>query len=146
MAGTYLKGDFMSHFTKIDRANIVDAEAFIAACEELGYTNVKRNAQIKDYYGKEMRVDVAINCGRYDIALVKNADGNYDMVADWWGVRGSGLPDRLKGCSTDEDLQNTILRHTTKHTIVSRYKRQGFRAMISEDEEQNLHVELTRVR
>jgi len=137
----------MSHFTKIDRANIIDTAAFISACKELGLVNVKRNVEITDFYGKKITVDVAINVGRYDIALQKNASGTYDMVADWWGIRGErGLSEKLKNCQTDEDLQNMILKHTTKHTIVSRYRRQGFRANIREDEEENLHVELVRIR
>jgi len=136
----------MSHFTKIDRANIIDTAAFISACKELGLTQVKRNAEITDYYGKKITVDVAINCGKYDIALQKNASGTFDMVGDWWGIRMGNLPEKLKKCRTDEDLQNMILKHTTKHTIVSRYRRQGFRANIREDEEENLHVELVRIR
>lgn len=135
----------MSHFTKIDRANIIDTVAFASACKELGFVDVRKNVEITDFYGKRITVDVAIKCGKYDIALQKNKAGTYDMVADWWGVRGSNLPDKLKKCRSDEDLQNMILKHTTKNTIVNRYKRQGFRATVREDEDENLHVELARI-
>ena len=135
----------MSHFTKIDKASIVDSSAFIEACRELGFISVRENVEIKDYYGKMMRVDVAISCGgRYDIALVKNSNGTFDMVGDWWGIRGSGLPEKLKNIRTDEDLQNMLLKHTTARTIVNRYKRQGFRASIREDENEDLQIELVR--
>jgi len=137
----------MSHFTKLDRCNIIDAEAFVAACQELGFLAIRQNVEIRDYYGQTMQVDIAINCGRYDIALKKNAAGTYDLVADWWGVMGSGnkLPEKLRAaCRSEAELQNMLLKYTTKHTIISRYKRQGFRAIVKEDAEQNLHVELVR--
>ena len=93
----------MSHFTKIDRANIIDTNAFIAACQELGLTGVSQNVEIKDYYGKMMKVDVAIKVGKYHLALKKNENGTYDMIADWWGVRGAGLPEKFKNCFSDAE-------------------------------------------
>lgn len=134
----------MSHFTKIGQASIVDASAFIEACCELGFKGVRENVEIKDYFGKKMVVDVAIKCGNYDIALVKNSNGTFDMVGDWWGIRGSGMPEKMKNIRTDEDLQNMLLKHTTARTIVNRYKRQGFRANIREDENEDLQIELIR--
>lgn len=136
----------MSHFTKIDRANIVDVDAFISACNELGLTSVRRNCQIKDYYGQMVTVDVAVNVGQYDIALSKNAAGTYDMIADWWGVRRCELPKKLAECKSDTDLQDLILKHTTAQTVIGRYKRQGYRVNVYEDAEQNLQIELHRVR
>ena len=134
----------MSHFTKIDRANIIDVTAFIAACKELGFNDVKQNTTIKDFYGQSMNVDVAVKVGKYDIALKKNSNGTYDMVADWWGIRGTGLSAKFKGCFTDAEVQDMILKHTTKNTIINKYKKLGFRASVVEDAEQNLQVELVR--
>ena len=135
----------MSHFTKLDRAKIVDPEAFIKACADLGLTDVHRDIEIKDFYGKKIMVDVAVKTGKYDLALVKGEDGKYDLTADWWGVRGERSQEmRDAKIISDTDLQNYLLRHSTKHTIVQRYKRQGFRADIREDENQNLTVKLTR--
>lgn len=133
----------MSHFTKLDRAKIKDADAFVKACAELGLTSVQRNVAIRDFYGKQIDVDVAVKAGEYDLALKKNAEGSYDMVADWWGVRGSGLLTR-KDIKNDADLQDFLLRTTTKHTIVSKYRSQGFHASVTEDENQNINVVLQR--
>jgi hypothetical protein len=135
----------MSHFTKLEKANIVDADSFIEACRELGLTNVKTNVTIKDYYGAEQHVDVAVNVGRYDIALVKNGD-KYDLTGDWWGVQRCELPQRLAACRSESELQDLILQRTTAHTVASRYRRQGYRVNMWEDEEQNLQIDLTRVR
>lgn len=134
----------MSHFTKLDKANIVDAASFIAACQELGLTNVKQNVEIKDFYGQTMKVDVAIKCGKFDIALKKNANDTYDMVGDWWGIRGSGLSGKLKGL-TEVDIQNMLLQYTTKHTIINRYKKQGYQVQgYKEDEQGDLQYELVK--
>ena len=135
----------MSHFTKLDRAQITSADAFIKACKDLGFTEIQRDVTIKDYYGKSIKVDVAVKAGKYDIALQKNESGKFDMVADWWGVRGAA-PELMRKAKIngDGDLQDYLLRHTTKHTIVERYARQGFRADVTEDAKQNLNVVLTR--
>ena len=137
----------MSHFTKLDKAQITDAEAFVKACADLGFTDVKRNCKIKDFYGKQITVDVAVKTGpRYEVALQKGDNGKYDMVADWWGIRGEMDKERLKahGIRNDSELQDALLRHTTKHTIITRYGRQGFRATVTEDAENNLNVSLVR--
>jgi len=135
----------MSHFTKLDKANIIDKDAFIKACAELGLTSVLHNAKIKDFYGQEIRVDVAIEAGKYHIALKKNSNGQYDLIADFWGIRTS-CPEKLraaiKGEITDNAIQDMILKHTTKNTIVSKYSKMGYRASVTEDADQNIQVEL----
>lgn len=135
----------MSHFTQLDKAKITDADAFIKACKELGFGEAQKNVKIKDYYGKEITVDVAVSCGKYHLAIVKNKEGKYDATADWWGVRTKNpeLMGKLN-IKTDSDLQDAILRHTTKHAIMNKYRALGFRATVTEDEEQNLNMKLVR--
>lgn len=137
----------MSHFTKLERANITDKTAFVAACKELfGFVSVKENVEIKDFYGKTMKVDLAFSTGKYHIALKKNESGKYDMISDWWGVRGemtAEMKARMGGMN-DADLQNAILRLTTKHAIVQKYRKLGFRADVREDANHNIDVKLTR--
>lgn len=152
----------MSHLVKMSSANIVDPEAFIKACAELGLTEVRRNVEIMSYYKETILADVAIRCGTYDLALVKNQSGKYDVVADWYGVAStlqSMGKDKLIGgdpkksilatytahhWTVDENLQNFLVRHTTKHTIVNKYRRLGFRADVREDDNKNLTVTLQR--
>ena len=132
----------MSHFTKLAVANITSPDAFIAACKDFGLTDVKRNTSIKAWDGKTMEVDVAVKAGNYDIGLVKNGKG-YEMVSDWWGVRGAQIP-ALMRFKNDDQLTGALVQHATKHAIVAKYKAQGFQAQVSEDEKHNLKVELTR--
>lgn len=133
----------MSHFTKIDRANIIDAQAFVDACKSLGFVSVQTNVEIIDYYGHKEKVDVAIKCGKYDIALKKNSNGTYDMIADWWAIRREELPEKLQ-VSSDKELQDILLKYTTAHTVASKYRRQGYRVNMFEDNEQNLQIELNK--
>ena len=138
----------MSHFTKLDKANIVSQDAFLAACEELGLYEVIKNTTITDYYGNKTNVDVAVKVGRYHIGLQKNQAGTYDMIADWWGVRGN-LPDgklrtALGNQFSEEDIQDCMLRYTTKHTITQKYKKLGFRINVQEDENKSLIVNMTK--
>lgn len=137
----------MSHFTKLDKAKIIDPDAFIQACADLGFTEVQRDVTIKAWDGKTKKVEIACKMAgeKYEIGLQQNEEGKYDMLADWWGIR-LNLPSECKnqGIKTDSDLQDTLLRHTTKHTLTRKYRRQGFRAEISEDAEHNIRVRLSR--
>lgn len=90
--------------------------------------------------------DVAVQVGDYHIALQKSDTGQYDMTADWWAiltrVRASGkCVDKI---FSQSDLQDWLLRNTTKHTLVQKYKRLGFRAQFAEDADQNINLTLTR--
>lgn len=136
----------MSHFTTLSQAQIRSPEAFIAAARELGFDGaLTRNTEIKDYMRTTHKVDLAISTGRYDIALAKNASGKYDMVADWWGVRQE-LPQKMRelNARSELDIQQALLRTTTKHDLVATYRRQGFLAHVQEDAEHNISVTLTR--
>jgi hypothetical protein len=133
----------MSHFTKLESANIVSAKAFEAAVRELGFTNIKHNSTTTDYYGKTIEADVvASGAGKYDVALKKNGEGKYDMLADWWGIRTHNNMKEFAGLD-DRGIQNKILRHTTKHTIVDKYRREGYRASVQDDGKQ-LRIQLSK--
>lgn len=137
----------MSHFSKVARAQVRNPEAFVEAARELGFDGrLTRDTTIKDYAGKQLAVDLAIKVGdKYDIALSKNESGRYDIVGDFWGVR-QYLPQRMKdlGATSEEGVQDALLRTTTKHDLVAHYRRQGFIARVSEDAQHNIQVELTR--
>lgn len=139
----------MSHFSRLDKAQIADPKAFGAACKELGFTEIAENTTIRDYAGKTVNVNIAAKApgARYEVALVKNGSGKFDMVADWWGIRQEryrypGVID--ESCSNDADVQNALLRTTTKHAIVSQYRRQGFMARVTVNKDQSINVSLTR--
>ena len=49
---------------------------------------------------------MSIDMGRYDIGVVDNQDGTYDITADWWGV------ETTKGVS-EEEFKNQLSRGTS---------------------------------
>ena len=76
----------MSHYSRV-KTQFRHRGALIACLQELGYT-VETDTVIRGHDG-EHSVDIAVRQKKdYGIGFVKNPDGTYDMVADWWGVAG----------------------------------------------------------
>lgn len=76
----------MSHFTNV-QTQIKSKADLIATLENLGYKIIETTS-VKGYSG-DMHVDFAVETpqGGYQIGLRLNK-GTYEIVADWWGVRG----------------------------------------------------------
>lgn len=120
----------MSHFSKVAQADIVSEEAAMAAAKELGWTATK-NAEIRGYYGRTQKADLAIKIPdyQYDIGLNKNAQGKFDVVAE----------DMI-----DQNRLGRFVQLTTKHTLINEYRRKGFVARVTENDKQELVLTLTR--
>lgn len=78
----------MSHFADV-KTQIQSTEDIRACLKESGYTIVETKS-VKGYGGTTQVVEFAVQTaqGGYLIGLRKAADGNYEVVADWWGVNG----------------------------------------------------------
>lgn len=124
----------MSHFTTCAKANIVDEQAFIDASKELGFTKIQKNATMRGYQGNKMKADVVVShpACPYDVGIIKNGK-RFDLIADFWGVN-----------QTLRDSANAFSRTTTKHTLVRQYRRQGFQARITTNQDNSIHISLTR--
>ncbi len=73
----------MSHFATIE-TQIRDIEALKAACAELGL-NVVQNSQARGYDGKTHHGEYVIMLkGPFDIALNRQANGTFQLIADLW--------------------------------------------------------------
>ena len=77
----------MSHFTKVT-TKINNLVALKRALDQLGwkYTEASEGVVVRGYRGQTMKAEIAIDKGKYDIGVVKNADGTYELVAGWWGI------------------------------------------------------------
>lgn len=79
----------MSHFTKV-ATKINNLVALQQALKKLGlnYTSAEENQQVvvRGYKGQTLQAAMSIDMGKYDIGVVQCEDGNYELVADWWGV------------------------------------------------------------
>lgn len=154
----------MSHFTKLDKAQVRDVKAFLAVCLDMGMTEVQHNCEMRAWDREDAPVQVDVfaklpGC-QYGIGLIKNATGSYDMISDW-SLTGASLPTAIKkkipkyqqfpgkdlpgdAGEACDSLRGIVLRDVTRQTIVNTYTRQGFRATFAEDEKGNVNVRLRR--
>ncbi len=98
--------------------------------QELGYT-VETDTTIKGYHGQH-NVDIAAKkSGSYGLGFVKNPEGTYDMVADWWGVSGKGekkIAEELK------EQAGVLQKEYAKKLVLEQAAADGFN-VVSETEE-----------
>lgn len=77
----------MSHFTKV-ATKINDLVALKKALDQLGwkYKYDEQGVVVRGYQGATMKAEMSIDMGKYDIAVIKQQDGTYELTADWWGI------------------------------------------------------------
>lgn len=79
----------MSHFTKCD-LKITNLVALKRALADLGHTfteaTAEQQAVVRGYKGQKLNAELSIDMGKYDIGVVQQQDGTYELVADWWGI------------------------------------------------------------
>ena len=77
----------MSHFTTVTLL-ISDLEELKICLRELGYTIIP-DTTIRGYGNSKQTVDLAVSTDGYPIGFRKNFTGEYEVIADWWGVKGT---------------------------------------------------------
>jgi len=121
----------MSHFTKV-QVQIRSAKEIIECLKEMGY-QIMAVKEITGYRGKKEKVDFAVNTEGYSIGFRRNNDGIYEILADWWGVRG-----------TTQDEFTSKLRIAYAEKKVRKFaQRKGFR-LIEESAESGKQFLLVR--
>ena len=120
----------MSHFTKCE-LKIKNLEALKKALADLDL-NFSENEQgqaatVRGYRGQTMEAALSINMGKYDVGVVQNQSGEYELVADWWGV------ETTKGV-TEEEFQQNLKRRYAYHNVLMACEDKGY----SVEEEENL--------
>ncbi len=111
--------------------------AFIEAVKELGYKDVKENSTIRGWSGQKQMMDVAVTVpnSKYDFGIKRSADGKtFDLIAE----------DYLNKYEKPGIL-GKVVQMTTKHTLISQYRKLGFMARVTVDAKtQALNISLTR--
>lgn len=125
----------MSHMTQV-RTQIKSTVDIRACLEELGYTIVETNS-VRGYGGTTVVVEfaVATQQGGYQIGLRKGDDGNYEVIADWWGVRGA----------SEREFLSQLVTSYAERKIRAHAKRKGYR-VVKEKAEAGVHTQLLLVR
>jgi len=79
----------MSHFTKCELklTNLAAIKKALADME-VQYAEAAEGATVtvRGYRGDTLQAAISVDMGKYDIGVVANADGTFDITADWWGV------------------------------------------------------------
>lgn len=121
----------MSHYSRV-KTTFHNREALIACLTNLGYT-IETDTTIKGHHG-EHQVDIAVTRMKgYGVGFVRNPDGTYDMVADWWGVAGANeqkIAQELKAQA------ETIQKEYAKKMVLAQAAADGFE-LVSQTEEQD---------
>jgi len=126
----------MSHFSRI-RTTFRHREALVQCMQELGYS-VETDTTIKGYHGLH-NVDIAARkSDGYALGFVKNADGAYDLVADWWGVTGKS---EQKVAEELKRQAGAIQQEYAKRMVLEQAVKEGFE-LVSEKDEQDGTVRL----
>jgi hypothetical protein len=102
---------------------MVNLEAIKLALKDLDmqFTEAEDNqtVNVRGWRGQELGGKLSINMGKYDVGVVQNADGTFDLVADWWGV------ETTKGISETE-LKNQLSQRYQYHNVKMACEAKGY--------------------
>lgn len=112
----------MSHFTKCE-LKMVNLEAIKRALEEmkLNYQEAETgvSATVRGYRGQTLDAALSIDMGTYDVGVVRNENGTFDLTADWWGV------ETTEG-STEEQFKNKLHQRYQYHNVLMACEDKGY--------------------
>ena len=110
----------MSHFTKV-ATKINDLVALRKALDQLGW-KYKYNAEgveVRGWRGQTTKAEIAVDMGKYDVGVVKQADGTYALEADWWGV------ETTRGLKEEEVVKEINAKYAYQR-VVAAVEEQGY--------------------
>ena len=111
----------MSHFSRI-KTQFRNRDALIACLTEMGFI-VGTGTTIQGYRGL-INVDIATkNKEGNEIGFVKNGDGSYDMVSDWWAKGGTKEQDLARAL---QEQAGKIQQEYARRVVIEETKKEGF--------------------
>ena len=112
----------MSHFTKC-ALKMTNLAAIKKALQdmELKFTEAEQgqSATVRGYRGDTLKAAISVDMGRYDVGVVDNLDGTFDITADWWGV------ETTKGVS-EEEFKNQLSQRYQYHNVKQACEEKGY--------------------
>lgn len=121
----------MSHFTRI-KTRMVEREHLVAALRDLGHNPEVGKLEARGFGGNRTPVEVRIATGStgYDIGF-KHTPQGYEVVADWWGVRG------IK----EQEFLRQLNQRYAYHAARAKLQEQGFN-LVSEEKQPDGQIRL----
>ncbi len=105
----------MSHFSRI-QTQFVDKDFLKMALHDLGFTYEEGEQEVKGFGGQKTQVDLRVPLKlSYDIGFRKKGN-TYEIVADWFGVRGIN----------QKDFTNRLSQRYAYHATRAKLEQQGF--------------------
>lgn len=110
----------MSHFTKV-ATKINDLVALRRALDQLGwkYKYAEEGVEVRGWRGQTTKAEIAVDMGKYDVGVVKQADGTYALEADWWGV------ETTRGLKEEEVVKELNAKYAYQR-VVAAVEEQGY--------------------
>jgi hypothetical protein len=112
----------MSHFTKCEM-KMTNLAALKKALEDLKLSyqadEAGQGVVVRGYRGDTLKAAMSIDMGKYDIGVVENQDGTYDLTADWWGV------ETTKGVS-EAEFKDQLSQKYQYHNVKMACEEKGY--------------------
>jgi hypothetical protein len=112
----------MSHFTKcaLKMTNLAAIKKALADLK-LNFTEAEQGqfATVRGYRGDTLKAAISVDMGRYDVGVVDNENGTYDITADWWGV------ETTKGVS-EEEFKHQLSQRYQYHNVKQACEEKGY--------------------
>lgn len=126
----------MSHFTRI-KTQMVEKQYLLQALKDLGYVPDEGKLYVRGFGGQRSAVEIRVPArGRgHDIGF-RQVEGTYEVVADWWGIRG---------INRQQFVQQLVQRYAY-HAACAKLEEQGFTLAAEETAaDGSVHLLLRRV-
>lgn len=105
----------MSHFSRI-QTQFKETKYLLQALKDLGFTYDEGDQQVIGFGGQKTPVDIRVPLKlSYDIGFRKSG-GKYEIVADWFGVRGIN----------QKDFTQKLMQRYAYHATRDKMQQQGF--------------------
>jgi hypothetical protein len=112
----------MSHFTKcaLKMTNLAAIKKALADMQ-LKFTEAEQGqtATVRGYRGDTLKAAISVDMGRYDVGVIANQDGTFDITADWWGV------ETTKGIS-EEEFKHQLSQRYQYHNVKMACEEKGY--------------------
>jgi hypothetical protein len=117
----------MSHFTRI-KTQIKDLEVLKKCLTAMGHQVAEGRQRLSGYQAKQTDVDLTVRMpAGYHIGFARTADGAYDVVADWWGVKGPSQQDFAAELQREfEEVDRQIRRRYSLDKVTAELRKNKF--------------------
>jgi hypothetical protein len=124
----------LSHITRI-KTKIVEKQFLLRALEDLGYQYEEGDLTISGFGANKTKADIRIKLRLSNDIGFRHTPQGYEIVADWWGVRGA----------SQKDFTAHIMQRYAYHTTRAKLEKQGFSLIEETAKDGQIHLTLRRM-